>query len=309
MGHSVRTLALYTTMYPGVEQFLPDWYRSVRAQTDQDFRLWIGLDVLGVQAARDAMGGDPGAVWVMAAPGDTPAQIRQRGLEQIVECCDGVVLVDSDDLLHPRRVASARAALQTSDVAGCALRLVDEQGAEVGMIFGLPSSAEPEDVLPRNNVFGLSNSVFRSDVLRRCLPIPADAALVDWFLVTRAWLLGARLAFSPEVGMDYRQHDANMARVRPPFSARQIVQDTERVRGHFRILRVASPEGAMPDRLAKVRRVAADIEAFYRRVILEPGNLARYVRAINTLDMAPLWWSCVAHPALRSMWASQKETV
>ena len=280
----------------------------MRAQTDLDFRLWVGLDSVGARAATDAMGGDPGAVWVSAAAGDTPAQIRQRALEQIVECCDGVVLVDSDDLLHTCRVASARAALQTCDLAGCTLRIVDERGAELGMTLGLPSGAKPEDVLPQTNVFGLSNSAFRSDLLRRCLPIPAAAALVDWFLVTRAWLLGARLAFSPGVGMDYRQHSRNMARVMPPFDARQVMQDTERVRGHFRILRAAPPEGTLPDRLAKVRRVAADIEAFHSRVVLQPVTLARYVEAINALEMTPLWWSCVAHPALRPMWAPQKET-
>ena len=37
-------LALYTTIYTGVRAFLPDWYRSVQAQTDRDFQLWIGLD-------------------------------------------------------------------------------------------------------------------------------------------------------------------------------------------------------------------------------------------------------------------------
>ena len=170
-SHEIN-LALYTTIYPGVESFLRDWYRSVLEQTDQDYQLWIGLDTIGVEAAKDAMGADPKATWVAAASGDTPAQIRQRALAQIVERHDGVVLVDSDDVLHPSRVASARAALQTSDLAGCALRLVDQQGRDLGMTFGLPPQARPEDVLPRNNVFGLSNSAFRSDLLRRCLPIP-----------------------------------------------------------------------------------------------------------------------------------------
>ena len=28
-------LALYTTVYPGVERYLADWYASVRRQTDR----------------------------------------------------------------------------------------------------------------------------------------------------------------------------------------------------------------------------------------------------------------------------------
>lgn len=301
-GSPIKTLALYTTIYPGVEAFLGDWYRSVQEQTDQDFQLWIGLDTMGIGAAIDAMGGDPGAIWVTTAAGDTPAQVRQRAFARIVENCDGVVLVDSDDVLHASRVASARAALQTSDLAGCALRLVDEHGREIGMTMGLPPQTGVMEVFPRNNVFGLSNSAFRSDLLRRCLPIPASAALVDWFLATQAWLYGARLVFDPGIRMDYRQHGANMARVRPPFDGPRIVQDTERVRHHFQIVLTSPPEGGLTDRFAAVERVAADIEAFHRRVVLRPVQLERYVQALNALEMAPLWWSCVAHPSLQRMW-------
>jgi hypothetical protein len=220
-----------------------------------------------------------------------------------VAACDGVVLVDSDDVLHASRVASARKALLSSDLAGCALRLVDHQGRDLGLTFGLPPQARPEDVLPRNNVFGLSNSAFRSDLLRRCLPIPASVALVDWFMATRAWLYGARLTFDAVVRMDYRQHGANMARTIPPFTLGQVIRDTERVRQHFQILRTVAMGDCLPDRLAALERVAADVEAFYRYVVLQPAHLDPYVQALEALEMPPLWWSCVAHPSLKKMWS------
>ncbi len=44
MSGALKKVALCTTIYPGVEAYLPDWYRSVRAQTDRDFQLWVGLD-------------------------------------------------------------------------------------------------------------------------------------------------------------------------------------------------------------------------------------------------------------------------
>jgi hypothetical protein len=224
-------------------------------------------------------------------------------MAQIVEACDGVVLVDSDDVLHASRVASARKALQSSDLAGCSLRLVDRQGSDLGLTLGLPPHTRTEDVLPRNNVFGLSNSAFRSDLLRRCLPIPASVALVDWFLATRAWLYGARLAFDAAVRMDYRQHGANMARVIPPFTLDQVIRDTERVRQHFQILRATAMRDCMAGRLAGLELVAADVEAFYRDVVLQPAHLDSYVQALKALEMPPLWWSCVAHPSLKKMWS------
>ena len=118
--------------------------------------------------------------------------------------------------------------------ARCALSMSKEK--IIGLTFDLPAQLAAEDVFPRNNVFGFSNSAFRSDLLKRCLPIPRDAVLVDWFLATRAWLLGAKMSFDRVPRMDYRQHSANTARVRFPFSGDQVVSDTALVQRHFELL-------------------------------------------------------------------------
>jgi hypothetical protein len=303
----MTSLALYTTVYPGVARFLPDWYESVQRQTDKDFQLWIALDGLQTDAVEEILGSRPQATWVLAGAGDTPAQVRERALARIVESCDAVVLVDSDDVLHPTRVAAARQGLRDSDVTGCALRLVDANGRALGLSLELPPSVRPADVLPRHNIFGLSNSALRSDLLRRCLPIPAEVALVDWFLVTRAWLCGAQLAFDPVARMDYRQHEDNMARTRLPFTPDRVRSDTELVRTHFQILQSHPLTGALPDRVALVEEVTADIEAFYKRVALDERELERYVMALNAAAPAPLWWSCVAYPPLQRLWITNKE--
>ena len=234
----------FVRLSPFTRRFIPAlrliWWigtSSLRQQTDQEFQLWIGLDKLAKRIqSRSVLGPDLKANWVVAPAGATPAQIRQKALASIVETCSGVVLVDSDDLLHPSRVAAARAALQNSELAGCALCLIDQQGNDLDLTFDLPPQLEPDDVFPRNNVFGFSNSAFRSDLLRRCLPIPATAVLVDWFLATRAWLLGARLTFDHVPRMDYRQHPTNTARVRFPFSPDQVISDTALVRQHFQLV-------------------------------------------------------------------------
>jgi hypothetical protein len=302
-------LAVYTTVYPGVEAYLGDWGRSLGQQTDRDFDLWIGLDTLDRKTVRKILDPFLKVRWVSAPPGATPARIRQRALAQIVETCSAVVLVDSDDLLHPSRVAAARADLEASDLAGCALRLVDRQGRDLGLTFGSAPQFGPEEVFPRNNIFGFSNSAFRSDLLRRCLPIPDDAVLVDWFLATRAWLLGARLAFDPVPRMDYRQHSANTARVRSPFTREQILSDTALVRRHFELLLDEPRPDFVAGRDDAMRRVSADVEEFHRRIVCDPAQFDEYVQALNALQLAPLWWSTVAHPALADMWSARKFSI
>src|SRR5271156_5099701 len=299
MPRAMQRIAVYTTIYPGVERYLPDWYRSVQDQTDQDFQLWIGLDGIEVRAVETAIGSHLDAVWVPSEPGNSPALIRQRSLAQIVQDFDAVVLVDSDDILHPTRVAAARAALQTSELAACALRIVDQDRQDLRTALTLPERAIPDNILPRNNVFGFSNSAYRSELLRRCLPVPAGIALVDWFLATKAWLMGARLAFDPVVRMDYRQHGANMAPIRFPFDANQVIRDTKKVREHYYLLQASRIENVLPDRWAQLQEAAADVQLFSEQVASHPGRLVNYVSKLNALEPEVVWWWDVAQPALQ----------
>lgn len=304
VGFTPNKLALCTTVYPGVEPFLGEWYASVLQQTDSGYTLYIALDGLRPNQAVKAMGGLPdGVIWVHAAAGGTPASVRQRVLAPIVDQCDGVVLVDSDDILHPERVAAARQMLRHCELAGCALRLVDQAGKDLGLVFNPAANGAPEAVLPRHNLFGLSNTSWRSSLLRRCLPIPPVVELVDWFLATRAWLLGAALCFDPKVRMDYRQHASNMARVRPPFTREQVVGDTGRVRRHFEIVMEATRDGTIPSRRQHLAEVAQDVARFAECVLPHPEVLSEYLHALNALNPAPIWWSCVAHPALSHIWS------
>lgn len=295
-------LALFTTVYPGVEPFLADWWGSVQQQSDRDFQLWIGLDTLTTRAACEAMGGDPGARWLPAEPGETPVQLRQRVWNRMLPAYNGIVMVDSDDILAPSRIAAAREALAESDLAGCSLRLVDALGQTLGATLGAPSTAHATALLPRHNVFGLSNTAYRTDLLRRCLPLPADLVIADWYLATTAWLGGARFAFDPIARMDYRQHDNNLTQVCGPFTADRVIRDTFLARQHFDLLAAHRRPQQDPQRAAEVARVATDIARFQTRILSNPARLHQYVVSLNTLDLSCVWWICVAHPALASMW-------
>lgn len=147
-------LAVCTTIHPGVLNFVGDWYASLRQQTDRDFRLWIALDGLEPQDVTRILGERPEAEWVVAPPGETPAGIRQLLLAQVVTRNTAVVLVDSDDVMHPHRIASARSALVDAQLSACALRLVDHSGAAMGVDMGLPEGWDVGNVLPRYNKIG-----------------------------------------------------------------------------------------------------------------------------------------------------------
>jgi hypothetical protein len=291
-------LALYTTIYPGAEPFLRDWYASVLEQTDRDFDLWIGLDSLRPDDVAAVLGVWPRAHWVLGQAGASPAQIRQQAIEPIVSRYVAVVLVDCDDVLDPMRVAADRRALTTWDVCASALRLIDAQGSDLDILLRPTVAQDADAFMPSANLFGLSNTSYRSAALRACLPIPADCLLVDWYLATRAWAAGAKLGFDHACRGAYRQHARNMARVLPPFTRRDVVEGTQRVLAHYACV-LPHLADAVPARRQALRAAQQRTARFHEMIRdRHEGFLDRYVRAISRIPGAHPWWSWVAREDL-----------
>jgi hypothetical protein len=299
-------LAVYTTVYRGCEPYLASWRESLQEQTDHDFDLWIGLDAITPdEVMAEAGGGLRTAHWIVAEPGDTPASLRQRAFAMLVNAYDEVVLVDADDMLQRSRIESARDALESCDVTACALRLVDESGRDLGLTsFGLDEEEDVDlhELLPRYNVFGLSNSAYRADALARCLPVPPSCELTDWLIATRALVTGAVLRFDAVPRMAYRRHDHNTALVLPPFDAGGVLAASTRVVHHYRLLLESDwlwpPGTRRPFEVARARA-----EAFHKAMRSSPATLDAYVTALNQLTPRYVWWWAVAHPDLEHLWS------
>lgn len=289
--------AVYTTVHPASAPHLEAFFRSLEGQTDRDFDLWIGLDGLS-EAALAVKLGSLDAHIVHADPDDTPASLRGRVWKPLVTDYDALVMVDSDDLLYPERVACAKRGLETHDVCGCALDLIAEDGTPLDLTFTAPPT-DPAALLPRLNVFGLSNTAYRADALARTLPLPRDVALVDWFVATRASLGGARFSFDRASWMAYRQYSDNTARVVPPFTPEQLARATRYVQEHLRhALGAPLPVGAPTE---PFRRRSAEVQRFADRV--QGDALTTYARALNARRQPVyLWWECVAHEELSDLW-------
>ena len=298
-----RHLAVYTTMYPAAEPFLRGWYASLKGQTDPDFELWVGLDGITPAEVESLVGEKLPARWIPAAPGDSPSALRARAIEAMAGACDAILFVDSDDEMFPARVALARSALAEHDVAACGLRIVDEGGADTGLVFGPSGAVDWEDFLPRYNVFGLSNTAYQSETLRRLPPAPVDGPAIDWSLATRAWCSGASLHFDPVPQMAYRQHTANVAKVVPPFVPADVTRATEVVRAHYRAM-VDGSVPLPPVFRGRLERARERVEHFRARIVERPEQLDRYVATLNAMEPQYVWWWCVAHPELEWQWSN-----
>jgi len=262
----------------------------------------------------------------------TPAQVRDALFARAIEAADPddlLVLADADDVLEAARgaaapaappalpvlaaaaagvvaprAAPARAAPRAADVSACALRLIDAGGADLGAGFCELADSSPatlDELLPRGNVFGLSNSSYRAAALRCGLPLPAAAVAVDWYLVTAAWLAGARLAVDPTVRMRYRRHGTNLAPVAPPFDTTALERATAVVVRHHELV-AEHLLGQRADARAAALRAARRAADEFAAAIEDPAVRDRYLAGLNRLPPPQAWWTMVAHPALEDLW-------
>src|SRR5206468_2366388 len=141
----------------------------------------------------------------------------------------------------PERVAAAERALDGADVDVCALELIDAAGRDLALAFVPEPAVIERERLAWRNVVGLSNSAYRTEVLRRCLPIPPECRAVDWLLAARARDQGARFHVDPAPRMRYRQHAQNAAPVLPPLDAAALERGVAAVLEHQRLLLETPP--------------------------------------------------------------------
>ena len=255
---------------------------------------------MSMETVKEAVGEDFEATWVFAEKDDSPARIRSRSISRIVNQYPGVVLVDSDDMLYPTRVASARSGLKNCDLYGCAMDLVDDGGNDLGMTFDLPRGKTLNGILTRNNVMGFSNTAWRTAWLSNLLPAPPDCTLMDWFLAILAWGTGARLWFDDACQMKYRQHSSNIAPVIPPFSEEQVTEGTRMVLHHYSLV-LENAKKIQPDKLTLLQQAQIRAKSF-SRAISSPEILTDYVNSLNRTEPDPVWWSHVANPKLEKIW-------
>lgn len=291
--------AVYSTIYPGMEPYCSAWAQSLGSQTDGDFDLWIGVDQLSIAEIEKAAQQQLAAEYIISKPGDTPAMIRNRALEEIVGRYESIIFVDSDDILYPTRVEAAKQFLRYYDVAGSAMQLIDQSGTLLDIVFAPLPMSDYASILFRWNIFGLSNTAYRSEVVHRCLPIPPDCIAVDWYLATMSLLHGSKLGFDNNPQMYYRQHGTNTARIIPPFTPDQIRNATRIVLQHQLSIIDCTTAEMQKKKLALEHQ---KVEKFSHIVLGNSGMLDRYVLALNKLPVQSFWWACVAHPELEELW-------
>jgi len=240
MSRTSQKIGVLTVAYKVAGNYLGEYVDSLRAQTDQDFELFIVDDDSGL--AGELRRCEDLTVHVLPSEG-APASLRKQGIRWCArEGCDFVIFADADDCLNQNRIEVLRNALifYGSDIVVNELIAFGSHchenvpliGARYGS--GLPVA---ECDIKHYNFMGLTNSAVKLDSIVECLDcIPDDSLAFDWDFFAIA-LSGNRTAvYTSDTSSYYRQYGNNDASIFD-WSDERIVRGVEVKRRHYDLMR------------------------------------------------------------------------
>jgi hypothetical protein len=259
----------------------PEFMGTIQAQSDSNFTLLVITDSVDVDLPPRK-----NPITKVAAEG-TPAALRKRLL---AECgrlnAEGVVLLDSDDLMAADRMAKSRSALETGNGL-----VVNELNFFSGPFSASNSKPWLSTILKDNfinlktitesNCIGFSNIAFRMDRLpKTVLDIGEDVIAFDWAFATRFLLAEESASFLRDTTTYYRQHADSLAVIATDEAT--IARALEVKQRHYQDLLKVWPSA---------KTYLEKVESLLRMKEAQSAKWPQYVQAVQTAKLSGLWWS------------------
>lgn len=206
-----KKVAFLTTIFPMQEQFLYDFFNSLKNQTYKEFVVVVVND--GYQNFKKIIfkyANDLNIIELVYS--NTPAKNREYGINYCIENnYDILIFGDSDDYFEKNRIEKSVELLKKNDIVINDLSLFDENGIyETKYISNRIENNSIIDLefIKDKNIFGLSNTaILLNDI--DTLVIPNDLIAVDWYIFTLLLLDNKKAIFTNETVSYYRQYNNN----------------------------------------------------------------------------------------------------
>lgn len=228
-------IAFLSVVFPSIERFLDDFFKSLAAQTFKDFDVFITNDGLkGFEVYKKRFSG---LNIVEIEFTETPAKIREFGIKQALnKGYSAIVFGDADDYFAKNRIEVSKALLKDFDIVVNDIELVNERNVRIKKGY-LSRRIKDKEVLgiqdiSDRNFMGMSNTAVKSSLLES-LVINEDVIAVDWFIFSVLLKKGCKAVFTSETETYYRQHGGNTIGL-DSMDERKLKNAIKAKRLHFR---------------------------------------------------------------------------
>ena len=206
-------IGFLTTIFPMKEQYIYDFFDSIKNQTYKNFDVIVVND--GYEKFEELKSIYNQYLNIIELEySNTPAKNREHGINYCIEkAYDILIFGDSDDYFVQNRVEKSIELLQNNDIVVNDFDLFDENGIYEEKYIS--NRVENNAIIKASfiedkNIFGLSNSALNLNILKNRVIFEKDIVAVDWFLFKNLLRNGKKAIFTNETISFYRQHKENI---------------------------------------------------------------------------------------------------
>lgn len=280
-------------LYPGLEEFLPDYINSLKTQDDHDF------DVLILNDAADGSLRElfPKEVkWIDIKDRLSFGAIRMVGVNYAMSNkYDFLIFSDLDDYFSENRVRLTKKVLARFDFAFTELQVINKNKSVLIDHYLKKTGINPYpksigEIIDRN-YYGLSHTAVRTIALER-LYIPNNIEVVDWWIFSIVLLQGYHGCFIPDSLTFYRQSDNNFVGIGNPLDDERLGRGINVKMAHYGNLILFCERYGMVDHLTIFNRKFQEMRELQDK-IRNKTFMQYYISIVNrNIDSIYRgWWS------------------
>lgn len=288
-------ILLFTVVYPGVENYLKDFFNSIHNQDDQNYDLLIFNDGISESLIKKLCK-HKNTYCLVNDCGYSIAQVRNQGIEYaIANEYETIVFADSDDYFSKNRISQIRKNINFYDVLFSELTLVSDNNvileSDLFASGKFNSFLEGVEALVDCNVVGMSHSAVKVECLKH-LVIGQNLQAVDWFLFSVLMLNHRSFGFLGTVQTFYRQHGNNLVGADKYLSEKRLKKGIEIKKNHYGCLLSYCDDKRLFE-YAKLFKVKLEQMFELETKLRDRIYLNRYIDTINRnfVEIYNGWWS------------------
>ncbi|RXJ83099.1 glycosyltransferase family 2 protein [Arcobacter cloacae] len=204
-------IAFLTTIFPMKEQYLYDFFDSLKNQAYKNFDVIVVNDgYKNFEVIKTKYSQILNIIELSYL--NTPAKNREYGINYCIDNkYDILIFGDSDDYFEKNRIEKSLELLNKYDIVVNDLSLFNESGVYEKKYISnrLENLCEVDfEFIKDKNIFGLSNTGIKLNGINKIV-IPNDLVAVDWYIFSILLLENKKAIFTNETTSFYRQYQQN----------------------------------------------------------------------------------------------------
>ncbi len=286
-----KKVAILITVFPIIEHFLDNFFRSLQQQSYKDFDILVIND--GLKNFYDYKKEYDFNI-IEYQYQDTPAKNREFGINKAIDLgYDYLIFADVDDYFSTNRIEESIKKLANYDLVYNELTLVDKNGKILVENYIHSKVDLAKFDIFKSNLFGLSNTGIRLNLFETHLKIPLNLIAVDWYIFSVAMLKGnIKYYFLPDAITYYRQYNNNTIGLTNKFDQKNIINSLKVKKIHYQEMVLYCKKNKKNKALEiykKKLQAVLDLEMKLKDKI----TLQTYLSIVNTNfeNINTGWWS------------------